>query len=48
MVELFEDSFSDLVRNVKHLYDVTLLGTGTKFVQNSWEETGWELNVRNF
>ena len=46
MAELLEKMLCELVRNSKHLYDVTLPGhRGQTLLQNSWEEIGQELNV---
>ena len=41
MEELFEERFCELVRNFKHIYDVTSPGHRDKqMLQNSWEEIG--------
>ena len=48
MVGLFKEKLCELVRNDKHIYDVTCPGHHDKIkLQNSWEEIGRELNVRS-
>lgn len=48
-MEKLSEKLCELVRNLKHLHDVTLLKHGEKlFLQNIWEEIGCKLYMRVF